>query len=56
MKYIVEVREVRISAREVEADSAQEARESVENGEGDEIWVEYETTLDPDTWKVREAG
>ena len=52
-KYTVEVREVHISTREVEADSPEEARRiAMDGGAGDEIFFDYSHTHDPDTWSV----
>jgi predicted transcriptional regulator YheO len=52
MKYLVEIREVHVSTREVEADSAQEALELTSDGAGDEMMLEYSHTLDRETWRI----
>lgn len=52
--YIVQIREVHISHREVEAESAKEALEQA--GGGEETFLEYSHTLDPRLWTVQEKG
>ena len=53
-RFLVEVREVHVSTRVVEADDAEAAVKAVEGGEGDEVACEYSHTLDTDTWTVEE--
>ena len=57
MKYIVFVREKWIQGYEVEAESKEEAKALVAAGEGDELedYVEYDESLDPETWRVIDA-
>jgi len=52
--YLVGVREVHVSYREVRANTSAEAFDMVRNGEGDEIFMDYSHTLDPETWTVEE--
>lgn len=55
MKYTVTVKEIHDSYVEVEADSPEQALEKVKNGEGDEVCLEYNSTLDQfDIWNVHE--
>ena len=54
-KFIVEIREVHVSSREVEASSAEEAIAKVKDGDGEEICCEYSHTLGDDTWSVTNA-
>lgn len=56
MKYIVQVREVHISHREVEANSPEEAKELVSNGDDTEVYLEYSHTLGSDTWTVEKKN
>lgn len=51
-KYIVRIREVHISYREVEADSVEEA--IAEAGGATETMLEYSHTLDTDHWDVED--
>ena len=51
-KFVVNIREVHVSSREIEAESAEEALRLVKDGEGEEILCEYSHTLDEDTWTV----
>ena len=53
-KYYVNIREVHISSRLVEANSEKEALDHIVNGitDGEEILCEYSHTLHPDTWTV----
>lgn len=55
--YIVYVKEVHIQPVEVYANSPEQARERVCDGDGNELtaqrWFEY--ALDSDTWDVKEA-
>lgn len=51
-KFIVRIREVHISYREVEADSVEEAIE--EAGGATELMVEYSHTLNTDHWDVED--
>lgn len=53
-KYVVLRREVHVSHVEVEAESPEEAKEKVFEGEGDEVFLEYSHTLDSCTWTVEE--
>lgn len=50
--YFVLVREVHVSHREVEADSPEQALDKAQQGEGDEVFLEYSHTMDRDTWTV----
>ena len=54
MKHIVQVREVHISHREVDAESASEAIDLVRRGDGDETFCEYSHTMDSETWSVED--
>ena len=54
-KFTVLVREVHVSHREVEAENAHEAIGLVREDEGEEIFLEYSDTLNPDTWRVDDA-
>jgi hypothetical protein len=52
----VEIREVHVSTRAVEADSAEEAIRKVKDCEElEEISCEYSHTLDSETWQVNDA-
>ena len=53
--FIVELREVHVSSRLVQAESAEDALDRVLNGEGDEFLCEYSHTMDRDNHEVREA-
>ena len=55
MKYLVQVREVHISHREIEAESAEQALSFVADQDGEETFLEYSHTLDPDLWTVEEV-
>ena len=57
MKYIVLVREVHISHREVEANNEEEAKSKVYHGQPatEETYLEYSHTLDRWYWTVEEA-
>ena len=55
-QFIVEVREVHISHRKVEAEDQDHAAHMVEEGEGEEVYLEYSDTKDKSTWSVREDG
>lgn len=55
MKYLVIVKEVHLQKVEVEAKSVDKAIEAVREGEGNFLdGLEYQETLDPDTWEVEE--
>ena len=56
-KFYVGIREVHVSTRMVEADTAEEAMALIVDGveDGDEVICEYSHTLDPETWTVEEA-
>lgn len=54
--YIVQIREVHISHREVEAESAKEALEQAGFLQGEETFREYSHALDPRLWTVQEKG
>lgn len=54
-KYYVEVREVHVSTREIEAESPEQATELVREGGGTQVLCEYSWTMDPDTWTVEEV-
>lgn len=49
-KFIVGIREVHVSYREVEAESPEAAVE--EAGGATEVMIEYSHTLDPELWSV----
>lgn len=52
----VEVREVHVSTRAVEAESAEEAIRKVKNCEDlEEVSCEYSHNLDSETWQVNDA-
>lgn len=53
-RYTVLVREVHVSHRVVEAASPKEAIRRVEDGEGEEEFLEYSDTLNPDKWSVED--
>lgn len=53
--YIVAQAELWYSYRKVEATSAEEAKQMVSKGEGEEINLEYSHTLDSNNWKVEES-
>jgi hypothetical protein len=58
-KFIVQVREVHVVSYEVEATSALEAADWLEDSRGDagvEKGIEYSHTLDRDTWTAYEVG
>ena len=50
-KWYVGIREVHVSTRLVEAETAEEAL-AIAGHESDEVMCEYSHTLDPDTWTV----
>lgn len=52
--FIVSVREVHVSHRQVEADSPEDAIQRVQDGEDEEISMEYSHSLETDTWTVVE--
>ena len=56
-KFHVGVREVHVQTVEVEAENAEEAREKVQEGEGDYLdnMLEYSHCLDSDLWTVEEV-
>jgi hypothetical protein len=54
--FIVEIREVHISSREVKAEDHNDAVARVENGEGVEVDLEYSDTKHKSTWSVSERG
>ncbi len=56
-KFHVHIREVHVSTREIEAESAEEALRIIVDGEedGEEVMCEYSHTLDPDTWTLESA-
>lgn len=55
--FIVNVREVHVQMVQIEADSAEEASNKVEGGEGvyPDDKLEYSHTLDKSTWTVDEV-
>jgi hypothetical protein len=58
-KYVVEVREVWVQKREIEADNPNEAIQKVKNGEGEDVenGMEYSHTLeDYDNWGITVVG
>jgi hypothetical protein len=54
--FIVEVREVHISHRKIEAENRDMAVSLVGRGEGEEVYLEYSDTKDKSTWAVKEEG
>ena len=52
MEFIVSVREVHVSHREVQAKTAEDAMDKVQDGDGEEVFMEYSHMLDSDTWTV----
>lgn len=52
--FFVEVREVHISHRKVEADDRDQAVAKCNEGEGEEVYLEYSDTKDKSTWSVHE--
>lgn len=54
-KYIVRVREVHISYREVVAESPEHALQAVQENNGEETLCEYSHNLPVDTWDVEDA-
>lgn len=54
MKYLVTTQEVYSQEVLIEADSPEEAIEKVEQGKGEEGELEYNCTLDHDSWTVKE--
>lgn len=54
-KYLVGVREVHVSFREVTASSESEAVQKVKDMDDEEVYCEYSHTLDEDTWSVEES-
>lgn len=54
-KYLVGVREVHVSFREVTATSEDEAIQKVKDMDDEEVYCEYSHTLDEDTWSVEES-
>lgn len=53
--YEVGVPEVHISWRKVKASCSNEAIVKVADGDGDEVELAYDTTLEQEKWRVREA-
>ncbi len=54
-KYIVGIREVHVSSREVWANSPEEAKEIAAENLDTEVMVEFSHALDSDTWTVEEV-
>mgnify|MGYP001546803263 CR=1 FL=1 len=56
-KFYVGIREVHVSTRMVEAETAEEAMALIVDGveDGEEVMCEYSDTMNPDTWTVEEA-
>ena len=56
-KFNVLVAELHYSFREVEAKDEEDAKRQIVDGEtdGDEVFLEYSHTLDPEHWKVEEV-
>lgn len=54
-KYHIGVREVHIAIMEINADSKEEAIISIQEGNGEEVSLEYSHTLDSNLWTVEEA-
>jgi hypothetical protein len=55
-QFIVEVREVHISHRSIEAEDQDQAVLMVEEGEGEEVYLEFSDTKDKSTWSVRKVA
>lgn len=53
-KYLVSIKEVHYSIREVEADSPEQAKELA--GDADEMELVYSHTCDESEWTVTEVG
>jgi hypothetical protein len=61
--YHVRVKEVHIQVVEIEAEDEEDARRKVAGGDGlylsdtnpEDYILEYDHTLDPDTWEVKEV-
>ena len=56
MKFLVGVREVHVSTREVDAENAIEAVRKIREGAGEEVMCEYSHTLDESLWTVEKGG
>ena len=54
-KYIVGIREVHVSSREVEAENPEEAINIAKKDLGTEVMVEYSHTMEENTWTVEEV-
>ncbi len=54
--YNVLVREVHVSIMQIAAFSPAEAIKLVNDGDGEEMFLEYSHTLDQDTWTVEESS
>lgn len=54
MRYLVVIREVHKQEVLIEADSPEEAMAKVQEGEGENGELDYDYTLEPDTWDVEE--
>ena len=54
-KYIVGIREIHISSREVEASNPEEAINIAKRDLNTEVMVEYSHTMAENTWTVEEA-
>ena len=54
-KYIVGIREVHVSHREVEADSPEEAINIAKRDLDTEVMLEYSHTMEENTWTVEEV-
>jgi hypothetical protein len=57
MTFIVSVREVHVQDVKVSADSEDDAKDKVEEGEGEYLdnTLTYSHSLEPETWGVRRA-
>lgn len=53
--YIISVREVHVSHRQVEASSPKEALEILRDGGDEELYMEYSHQLDENTWGVTQV-
>lgn len=51
-KYTVLVREIHVSHMEIEAENPEEAIDKIANGEGQEVCLEYDDTMDSCHWTV----
>ncbi len=52
--YIVKIKEVHNSYVMVKANNGEEALKAVEEGNGEEFDLQYDYTLDPETWSIED--